>query len=46
VAIEENGPVMAVVRARGILRSASGGTSLDYTVRLRFETGQTTCRRS
>ena len=43
-AIEENGPVKAVVRTRGILRSAAGGASFGYTVRLHFFTGQASCR--
>jgi len=44
VTIEENGPVRAVVRARGTLRAADGARSLDYTVRLHFGRGQGTCR--
>jgi hypothetical protein len=42
--LEENGPVKAVVRARGTLRSAVGAASLDYTVRLCFFRGQPGCR--
>jgi hypothetical protein len=44
VVIEENGPVKAVVRAHGTLRSTTGGASLDYTVRLHFYRGQACCR--
>src|SRR5205807_1911407 len=44
VVIEENGPVKAVIRARGILRSVTGAMSLDYTVRLQFYRGKAACR--
>jgi len=44
VVIEDNGPVAAVVRARGVLRSASGATLLEYTVRLHFGRDNARCR--
>jgi len=43
-AIEENGPVKTVVRARGVLRGAAGAPFLRYTVRLHFYKGLATCR--
>lgn len=39
VAIEENGPVRAVVVARGTLRSAGGAPNLAFTARLHFVRG-------
>lgn len=44
VAIEENGPLRAVVVARGALRSGAGDGLLDYTVRLHFHRGHGWCR--
>jgi PcRGLX-like protein central beta sandwich domain len=44
VVIEDNGPVMAVIRARGVLRDPTGASALDYTVRLHFYKNQTCCR--
>ena len=44
VVVEDNGPVAAVIRARGTLRSAIGERGLDYTVRLRFARGSAACR--
>jgi hypothetical protein len=44
VVLEENGPVAAVVRARGTLRSAAGGTHFDYLARLHFHRNQAACR--
>jgi len=44
VEIETNGPVMAVVRARGVLRDAAGAASFGYETRLHFYAGQTYCR--
>lgn len=37
VVVEENGPVRAVIRARGVLRDTSGARHLGFTVRLLFE---------
>jgi hypothetical protein len=44
VAIEENGPVRAVVRARGTLRSSGGARNLEYTVRMHFQRGKARVR--
>ena len=44
VVIEDNGPVMAVVRARGTLRSVTGAAALEYTVRLHFYKNASFCR--
>jgi hypothetical protein len=43
-AIEENGPVRAVVRATGVLCDASGARHLAFTARLIFEPGSAACR--
>ncbi len=44
VVLEENGPVRAVVRARGVLRATDGAPSFAYTVRLQFGRGPSSCR--
>ena len=44
VVLEENGPVRAVVRARGVLRAVDSSRSFAYTVRLCFGRGQSSCR--
>ena len=40
VSIEENGPVRAVVLAKGSLKNAAGIRLMDYTVRLHFYAGK------
>lgn len=44
VVLEVNGPVRAVVRAQGTLRSAGGAALLDYTARLHFDRNAAACR--
>src|SRR5688572_8417553 len=44
VTIEENGPVRAVVKASGTLRSASGARLCEYLVRLHFYRGKSFVR--
>lgn len=44
VGLEENGPVRAVVRARGTLRAAGGAALFGFTVRLQFDRGSRDCR--
>jgi hypothetical protein len=42
--IEENGPLRAVVRAQGRLRSAGGTSAMGYTARLHFHAGHSYVR--
>ncbi|MHC4969581.1 MAG: exo-rhamnogalacturonan lyase family protein, partial [Planctomycetota bacterium] len=42
--IEENGPVMAVVRSRGVLLDAFSNRHVGYTARLHFYKGLSRCR--
>lgn len=44
VTIEENGPVRAVVRASGTLKSATGARLCEYLVRLHFYKGKSYAR--
>jgi hypothetical protein len=44
VEIEENGPARAVVRARGVHRSAAGARNLEFTARLTFYRGKSRVR--
>lgn len=44
--IEENGPVRAVVKATGALKSAGGTRLVDFTMRLHFYTGTGTVKGS
>ena len=44
VAVEENGPVRAVVRAKGALLAADGASLFRYTVRLQFDRGSSDVR--
>jgi hypothetical protein len=44
VTIEENGPVRAVIRASGSLKSSSGARLCDYLVRLHFYRGKSYVR--
>jgi hypothetical protein len=42
--LEENGPVMAVVRSRGVLLDAGSNRHVGYTARLHFYKGMSRCR--